>query len=84
LSLYNLEEGEIKKILLVIHSLKVNIVIILHGGGGDNNNTSSNPALGFLEVLLLSPPPPCKIKTIFTIRLDYWKYYYYLPLLHVR
>jgi hypothetical protein len=36
-------EGEIIIILQVIHSLKVNIVIILPGGGGDNNNTSSNP-----------------------------------------
>jgi hypothetical protein len=35
-------------------------------------------------VLLLSPPPPGKIMTIFTLRLDYLKYYYYLPLLHVR
>jgi hypothetical protein len=24
---------------------------------------------GLLEVLLLSPPPPCKIMTIFTLRL---------------
>jgi hypothetical protein len=38
-----LVEGEIIIILQVIHSLKVNIVIILPGGGGDNNNTSSNP-----------------------------------------
>jgi hypothetical protein len=38
-----MEEGEIIIILPVIHSLKVNIVIILPGGGGDNNNTSSNP-----------------------------------------
>jgi hypothetical protein len=36
-------EGEIIIILPVIHSLKVNIVIILPGGGVDNNNTSSNP-----------------------------------------
>jgi hypothetical protein len=43
LSLSYLVEGEIIIILPVIHSLKVNIVIILHGGGGDNNNISSNP-----------------------------------------
>jgi hypothetical protein len=47
-------EGEIIIILPVIHSLKVNIVIILPGGG------------------------------VFTLRLDYLKYYYYLPLLQVR